>query len=284
MFALALLLSLPRVGDNNLKSNPQSSFVHARAYVLYRRMHATASSTRTIATYQPVARSQRPGVRRFGLASSSSASNNRFQRRDRQSGGRRRSVVVMAERIDVQRVEKSDAEWSKQLNKQEFQVLRKKGTEPARTGEYDKFYPSEGHFVCRCCGTPLYSAAAKFDSGCGWPAFDKCYTGAVKTEIDNSFGMRRIEIMCAACDGHLGHVFENEGFSATMERHCVNSVSVKYVPENKNAEESKVVDGNVVSSAMGIFSSPVIPALLGVYVLSDVVGKGINFFAERGAH
>lgn len=284
MFALALLLSLPRFGDNNLKSNPQSSFVHARAYVLYRRMHATASSTRTIATYQPVARSQRPGVR-FGLASSSSAPNNRH-RRDRQRGCRieRRSVVVMAERIDVQRVEKSDAEWSKQLNKQEFQVLRKKGTEPARTGEYDKFYPSEGHFVCRCCGTPLYSAAAKFDSGCGWPAFDKCYTGAVKTEIDNSFGMRRIEIMCAACDGHLGHVFENEGFSATMERHCVNSVSVKFVPENKNAEESKVVDGNVVSSAMGIFSSPLIPALLGVYVLSDVVGKGINFFAERGAH
>jgi len=242
-------------------------------------MHATASSTRTIATRstpQTVARSEPRVGLGLGLASS-----NRL-RRDRR-GRDRRVVVVMAERVDVQRVEKSDAEWSKQLNKQEFQVLRKKGTEPARTGEYDKFYPSEGHFVCRCCGTPLYSAKAKFDSGCGWPAFDKCYTGAVKTEIDNSFGMRRIEIMCAACDGHLGHVFENEGFSATMERHCVNSVSVKYIPENMNAEESKVVDGNVVSSAMGIFSSPLIPALLGVYVLSDVVGKGINFFTERGA-
>lgn len=199
----------------------------------------------------------------------------------RKTTARRSSVVAMSgRRIDVARVEKSDADWKKELNAQEFQVLRKKGTEPARTGEYDKFYPSEGHFVCRGCGTPLYSAKAKFDSGCGWPAFDKCYAGAVKTEVDNSFGMRRVEIMCAGCDGHLGHVFENEGFSATMERHCVNSISVKYVKENEDAEEAKVVDGDVVSSASGMLRSPVV-MLLGLYIVSDVFGRVMNFFAAR---
>ena len=134
--------------------------------------------------------------------------------------------------------------------------------------------------MCRGCGTPLYSAKSKFDSGCGWPAFDKCYAGALKTEIDNAFGMRRVEIMCAACDGHLGHVFENEGFSATMERHCVNSVSVKYVPANLDAEEAKVVDESVASGARGFARSPIL-ALLGIYVLSDLLGRVMNFFASR---
>ena len=76
-----------------------------------------------------------------------------------------------------EKIQKSDAEWKKSLTAQQFQVLRLKGTEPARTGEYDKFYPSEGHFVCAGCGNALYSAESKFNSGCGWPAFDKCYEG-----------------------------------------------------------------------------------------------------------
>ncbi|EOD32405.1 hypothetical protein EMIHUDRAFT_57831, partial [Emiliania huxleyi CCMP1516] len=105
---------------------------------------------------------------------------------------------------------KSEAEWKKQLNAQEYNVLREKGTERAGTGEYDKFYPKAGHFVCRGCGLPLYSAESKFKSGCGWPAFDRCYKGAVRTEVDSSFGMRRVEIMCSSCGGHLGHVFEGE--------------------------------------------------------------------------
>ena len=193
---------------------------------------------------------------------------------------RARVARAMSKRVDVTRVEKSEREWKQELDAQAFQVLRQKGTEPARTGEYDKFYPSEGHFVCRGCGTPLYSAKSKFDSGCGWPAFDKCYVGALKTEIDNAFGMRRVEIMCAACDGHLGHVFENEGFSATMERHCVNSVSVKYVPANLDAEEAKVVDESVASGALGFARSPIL-ALLGIYVLSDLLGRVMNFFASR---
>ena len=193
---------------------------------------------------------------------------------------RARVARAMSKRVDVTRVEKPESEWKQELDAQAFQVLRQKGTEPARTGEYDKFYPSEGHFVCRGCGTPLYSAKSKFDSGCGWPAFDKCYAGALKTEIDNAFGMRRVEIMCAACDGHLGHVFENEGFSATMERHCVNSVSVKYVPANLDAEEAKVVDESVASGALGFARSPIL-ALLGIYVLSDLLGRVMNFFASR---
>ena len=97
--------------------------------------------------------------------------------------------------------------------------------------------------TCPCssgCGHPLYSASAKFGSGCGWPAFDKCYSGSVKTIEDNTFGMKRIEILCSNCDGHLGHVFEGEGFTPTNERHCVNSVSIKFVkgqvPENKDEE------------------------------------------------
>ena len=83
---------------------------------------------------------------------------------------------------------------------------------------------TEGHFVCRACRAPLYSARAKFDSGCGWPAFDKCYKGSVDIKTDVSFGMRRVEILCANCGGHLGHVFEGERFTKSNERHCVNSV------------------------------------------------------------
>eukprot|EP00123_Amoebidium_parasiticum_P013451 comp21961_c0_seq1/m.31680 comp21961_c0_seq1/g.31680 ORF comp21961_c0_seq1/g.31680 comp21961_c0_seq1/m.31680 type:complete len:185 (-) comp21961_c0_seq1:374-928(-) len=126
-------------------------------------------------------------------------------------------------------IKKTDAEWRSQLNAHEYDVLREKGTERPGTGEYDKFYPKDGYFACRACGTPLYSAASKFSSGCGWPAFDKCYKGSVAIEVDNTFGMRRVEIMCAQCGGHLGHVFHGERFTDTNERHCVNSVSVKYV-------------------------------------------------------
>lgn len=83
-------------------------------------------------------------------------------------------------------VERPDAEWKQALSPEQYYVLRQKGTEPPRTGKYDKFYPKEGYFVCAGCGNPLYSAAAKFDSGCGWPAFDKCCKGSVRTEVRSS--------------------------------------------------------------------------------------------------
>mmetsp|Transcript_7761 Transcript_7761/g.15865 ORF Transcript_7761/g.15865 Transcript_7761/m.15865 type:complete len:151 (-) Transcript_7761:347-799(-) len=146
------------------------------------------------------------------------------------------------------KVVKTEAEWKEQLSAKEFEVLRKKGTEPARSGEYDKLYPKEGYFACKGCGNPLYSAQSKFDSGCGWPAFDKCYEGCVKTEVDLSHGMERIEIMCAKCDGHLGHVFKGERATATNERHCVNSISTKYVKEAPpgNPAEKTVADKIII--------------------------------------
>jgi len=117
-----------------------------------------------------------------------------------------------------------------------------KGTERPSSGEYDSYYPKEGYFACRACNNPLYSSESKFKSGCGWPAFDKCYENSVAIEIDESHGMRRIEIMCNNCGGHLGHVFEGENFTSTNERHCVNSASVKYVKEGKpSTKEAKVV-------------------------------------------
>ena len=132
---------------------------------------------------------------------------------------------------------KSELEWQKELTPDEYYVLRQKGTELAGTGKYDKFYPEkdEGYFECRACKNPLYSAASKFNSGCGWPAFDKCYKDALSVEVDKSLGMTRIEIMCNNCGGHLGHVFEGEGFTNTNERHCVNSLSMKFVKGGKVA-------------------------------------------------
>lgn len=135
----------------------------------------------------------------------------------------------------------SDEEWRRVLTKEEYKILRQKGTEYPGTGEYEGFYPSEGYFGCRACGNPIYSAESKFKSGCGWPAFDKCYRGSVKTIEDNSLGMRRVEIMCMNCDGHLGHVFRGERLTPTNERHCVNSVSLKYVKGTVDSEQAKVL-------------------------------------------
>lgn len=135
----------------------------------------------------------------------------------------------------------TDSEWRKLLSNQEYRILRQKGTEYPGTGEYDGFYPKEGYFACRACGNPLYSAESKFKSGCGWPAFDKCYKGSVTTIADNSLGMRRVEITCANCGGHLGHVFEGERMTDTNERHCVNSVSVTYVKAEMDQEQEKVL-------------------------------------------
>jgi len=140
-------------------------------------------------------------------------------------------------------IKKTDDEWREELSAPAFQILRNKGTERPGTGEYDKFYPDDGYFACGGCQRPLYSAAAKFDSGCGWPAFDKIFEGAVVTQTDNTFGMKRVEIMCGGCGGHLGHVFEGERFTSTNERHCVNSLSITYVKSSplEDLNEAKVL-------------------------------------------
>ncbi|TPX46778.1 hypothetical protein SeLEV6574_g03062 [Synchytrium endobioticum] len=126
---------------------------------------------------------------------------------------------------------KSEDEWRAILSPPQFRILRQKGTEAPGTGEYNKFY-KDGVYSCAGCGTPLYKSTAKFDSGCGWPAFFDAIPGAVIRHEDRSLGMVRTEITCAACGGHLGHIFKGEGFSTpTNERHCVNSISLKFAPE-----------------------------------------------------
>ena len=117
----------------------------------------------------------------------------------------------------------SDFAGAAELTEEEKHIIERKGTEAAKTGKYDKFYPTEGHFRCRKCGHPIYSAQAKFDSGCGWPAFDKCYAGAVVHKPEDD-GTDRIEITCGNCAGHLGHVFVGDT-TETGQRHCVNSRS-----------------------------------------------------------
>lgn len=114
------------------------------------------------------------------------------------------------------------------LTPEEKRVIEGKGTEAPFTGEYDDFYPPKGKFVCRRCENPLYDAKTKFDAGCGWPAFDDHFGGSVK-RIPDADGLR-VEIQCAKCGAHLGHVFEGEKFTPKDTRHCVNSLSIKFVP------------------------------------------------------
>jgi methionine-R-sulfoxide reductase len=113
------------------------------------------------------------------------------------------------------------------LTAEEKYIIESKGTERPFTGEYDDFYES-GSYICRKCNTELYRSADKFDAHCGWPAFDKEVPGAVK-HLPDSDG-HRIEVECANCGGHLGHVFMGEGFTPTNARHCINSISMKFVP------------------------------------------------------
>ena len=113
------------------------------------------------------------------------------------------------------------------LNAEERYVIEHKGTERPFTGEYDDFY-EEGCYICRKCNAELYRSVDKFDAHCGWPAFDKEVEGAV-TRLPDPDG-RRIEVECANCGCHLGHVFMGEGFTPTNARHCINSISMKFIP------------------------------------------------------
>lgn len=127
------------------------------------------------------------------------------------------------------KVEKSEEEWRQSLSEAEYRVLREAATERPGTGEY--LHESRvGNYYCKGCGAHLFDSSAKFDSGCGWPSFYQALPGAVSEHQDYSHGMIRVEIRCAACGGHLGHVFEDAPQTPTGFRYCMNSISMTFEP------------------------------------------------------
>lgn len=149
-------------------------------------------------------------------------------------------VLTEAPEPPAERVELTDAEWRERLTPEQFRILRQAGTERPNGQVYREFKAQgEGAYHCAGCNALLFTSNEKFDSGCGWPSFyDPADAQNVVRKVDLSLGMRRIEVVCAVCDGHLGHVFEGEGFNTpTDKRYCINGVGLRFVPaKSENTE------------------------------------------------
>src|SRR5579862_200309 len=138
----------------------------------------------------------------------------------------------------TEKIKKSESEWQEQLSPEQFYVTRKAGTEPAFTGKYNKT-KDPGTYACVCCGTPLFSSETKFDSGTGWPSFfAPLAKDAVDEHEDRSLFMRRVEVRCATCDAHLGHVFP-DGPKPTGQRYCMNGTALAFAPRSDAAKTDK---------------------------------------------
>ena len=129
-------------------------------------------------------------------------------------------------------VVKTDAEWQAQLPEMAYYVLRKAGTERAFTGELN-YNKEEGLYVCAGCQTPLYESKYKYDSGSGWPSFDRGIEENLEYDVDYKIGYPRSELKCNTCGGHLGHVFNDGPAKTTGKRHCINSAALNFIPENE---------------------------------------------------
>jgi peptide-methionine (R)-S-oxide reductase len=138
-------------------------------------------------------------------------------------------TVNMNNNPDVQKVEKTEEEWRAQLTPMQYHVLREKGTERPYTGAYWN-NKDVGTYLCAGCSTLLFTSKTKYDSGCGWPSFYEAHDNdKILMRPDNSHGMSRVEILCATCEGHLGHIF-NDGPPPTGQRYCINSESMIFIP------------------------------------------------------
>lgn len=128
------------------------------------------------------------------------------------------------------KLQKSDTEWKEQLSDEQYQILRRKGTEAPFSGKFNQ-NKDTGTYVCAACGNPLFSSDTKFDSKSGWPSFYDAIAGSVEFHDDSSHGMARTEITCANCGGHLGHIFNDAVDQPTGQRYCINSVSLDFKPK-----------------------------------------------------